>query len=209
MRSLAALMKAAGDAPPETRISFRDPIAAHGVDAITAISPWLADPRLGAFAVRVIEAVGRQGHAAEAIHALTAALDTAGSEAVRRDVEAGLAEFVPPARRRRLAGRTGYEILAEGIELRGRPAVRYRIETHKERGHFNVPSTIMDLLGIPTDGTADLDVKRASTGGLVFSGRLGIASGTEIYATADDPTTGELRDLPPYEPIDVTIARDG
>ena len=32
---------------------------------------WLADPRLGAFAARVIAAVGRQGHAAEAVKAFT------------------------------------------------------------------------------------------------------------------------------------------
>jgi len=77
MKSLSALVKAARDAPPETRIQFRDPIAAHGAEAITAVTPWLADPRLGAFAARVIAAVGRQGHATEAVKAFTAALSGA------------------------------------------------------------------------------------------------------------------------------------
>lgn len=208
MRSLSALIKAARDAPPETRIQFRDPIAAHGPDAIAAVAPWLADPRLGAFAARVIAAVGRQGHAAEAVKAFTAALDTAGSDGVRRDVEAGIAEFRPPARRRPVSGRVGYEILAEGVELRGRPAVRYRIAAHKERGHFNVPRSIMDLLGIPTDGVVDLEVHRSSDGELVYSGGLAIASGTEVYPAGDDPSADALRALEPYESIDVTVARD-
>jgi len=208
MKSLSALIKAARAAPPETRIQFRDPIAAHGAEAITAVTPWLADPRLGAFAARVIAAVGRQGHATEAVKAFTAALDTAGSDGVRRDVEAGIAEFRPPARRRPVSGRVGYEILAESAELRGHPAVRYRIAAHKERGHFNVPRAIMDLLGIPTDGTVDLEVHRSSNGDLVYSGGLAIASGTEVYPAPDDVSADALRALEPYESIDVTVARD-
>jgi hypothetical protein len=208
MKSLSALLKAARDAPPETRIGFRDPIATYGVEAITKISPWLADPRLGAFAARVIAAVGRDGHAPEALAAFTGGLETAGSDAVRRDVEAGIAEFAPPRRRRAVSGRTGYDILEAETELRGRPAVRYRIETHKERGHFNVPRAVMDQLGIETDGAVDLDIHRSSTGGLVYSGRMGIGSGTEIYPTIDDASAAELRALGPYESIDVTVSRD-
>jgi hypothetical protein len=208
MKSLNALLKAAREAAPESRIEYRDQIATYGVDAITAIAPWLADPRLGAFAARVIAAVGRQGHAPEALAALTSGLETAGSDPVRRDVEAGIAEFAPPRRRRAVAGRTGYDILATDAELRGHPAVRYRIETHKERGHFNVPRAVMDQLGIETDGAIDLDVHRSSTGGLVYSGRMGIASGTEVYPANDDASAAELRALAPYESIDVTVARD-
>lgn len=208
MKSLKALLKAAHDAPPETRIQFRDPIAAHGPDAIVAITPWLADPRLGAFAARVIAAVGRQGHAADALKAFTAALETVESDAVRRDVEAGIAEFAPPRRRRAVAGRTGYDVLEASTELRGRPAVRYRIETHREHGHFHVPRAIMDQLGIPLDGAVDLDVVRAATGDLVFSGRMGISSSTEIDPSTDDPAGAALRTLPPYESLDVTVALD-
>ena len=66
----------------------------------------------------------------------------------------------------------------------------------------------MDQLGIETDGAIDLDVHRSSTGGLVYSGRMGIASGTEVYPANDDASAAELRALAPYESIDVTVARD-
>ena len=204
--TLEELLAAASTASPAERIGFRDAIAAFGVSAIAAIAPWLGDARLGAFAARVIQTVGRQGHSAEAFATLKAGLGAAPNEAVRGDIEAGLAEFAPPGRRRPVAGHAGYEILAEGLTLRGQPAILYRIETHKKRGHFNVPRAIMELLGIPTDGVVDLDVRRSSTGGVVFSGRMGIASGTEIYPAAGDPSTAELRALNPYESIDVTVA---
>lgn len=209
MPALSTLLKGAKTAPPETRMAdFRDRIAAHGVAAIDAVGPWLADPQLGAFGVRVITAVGRLGHRAEAAAALAGNIGLAGSDAIRRDIETAMVEFPSLVRRRAAPGRIGHEILAEGVELRGRPAIRYRIETHKQPGHFNVPRTIMDLLGISTDGTVDLDIRRSSTGGLVFSDRMSIASGTEIYPRADDPSTAELRALKPYESIDVTVAKD-
>lgn len=204
--TLDELLATASAASPTERIEYRDPIATHGVNAIAAISPWLGDPQLGAFAVRVIQAVGRQGHRAAAFGALESGLGTVANEAVRGDIAAGIAEFAPPGKRRVVAGQLGYEVLAEDLTLRGQPAVQYRIETHKERGHFNVPRAIMDLLAIPTDGFVDLDVRRSATGGIVFSGRMGIASGTEIYPTADEASTTELGGLKPYESIDVTVA---
>lgn len=204
--TLDQLLTTARAASPGERIEYRDPIATHGVNAIAAISPWLGDPQLGAFAVRVIQAVGRQGHRAAAFGALESGLGTVANEAVRGDIAAGIAEFAPPGKRRVVAGQLGYEVLAEDLTLRGQPAVQYRIETHKERGHFNVPRAIMDLLAIPTDGFVDLDVRRSATGGIVFSGRMGIASGTEIYPTTDESSTTELGRLKPYESIDVTVA---
>lgn len=59
--TLAALLKAAGDATPDRQIETRDAIAAHGVQAIEGVRPWLTDDVLAAFAVRVIERVGLQG----------------------------------------------------------------------------------------------------------------------------------------------------
>ena len=207
MATLKTLLKQAEAAPPESRIEFRDAIAAHGAEAIAAVTPWLADPRLGAFAARVITAAGRQGDGPAALAAFTVGLETAGSPAVRRDVEAGLAEFAPPRRRRPLAGHTAYEILDDGADLRGQPAARYRIATHKERGCFDVPQAVMDLLAIPPGGWVDLDITLSSTGALVFSGELPITSGMQIQPNQDDMEGRELRSLAPYETIDVTVAR--
>jgi hypothetical protein len=206
MATLDNLLGAARDASPAERINHRDAIAVYGVDALGEMGLWLADRVLGAFAVRVIQVVGRAGYKAEAFAVLAEAVDKAGTAAIKGDIQSALVEFVPPRSRRRLAGQSGFEVLAEDLQLRGRPAVQYRIETHKERGHFNVPRAVMDLLEIPTDGVVDVDVRRTLTGRVVFSGRMGIASGTEIYPTIEDTSTAELRGLEPYESIDVTIA---
>ena len=58
---LAALLADARDADPAHRIDFRDPIAAHGAAAIEAVTPWLKDPTLAAFAIRVIARAGLEG----------------------------------------------------------------------------------------------------------------------------------------------------
>ena len=205
--ALDTLIAEARQAPSETRIGYRDGIASHGPAGIDAVSGWISDPRLGGFAVRVIVAAGRLGHRDEASAALAAGRKTATSEAIARDIDAALVEF-PPRRassKRRTSG--DFEVLVEDLELRGRPAVQYRIETQGQAGHFNVPRSIMDQLGIPTDGMIDVDVRRSVTGGMVFSGRIGIASGTEVYPTLDEPSTAGLRALKPYESIDVTVAK--
>jgi hypothetical protein len=70
---LAALLADARDADPGHRIDWRDPIAAHGAAAIEAVSPWLRDPALAAFAIRVIARVGLGGERAAAQTTLRAA----------------------------------------------------------------------------------------------------------------------------------------
>ncbi len=59
--ALAALLADARGADPAHRIDWRDPIAAHGAAAIEAVSPWLKDPSLAAFAIRVIARAGLEG----------------------------------------------------------------------------------------------------------------------------------------------------
>jgi hypothetical protein len=59
--ALAALLVDARGADPAHRIDWRDPIAAHGAAAIEAVSPWLKDPNLAAFAIRVITRAGLDG----------------------------------------------------------------------------------------------------------------------------------------------------
>ena len=58
---LAALLEDARRADPAHRIDWRDPIAAHGAAAIEAVSPWLKDRSLAAFAIRVIARAGLGG----------------------------------------------------------------------------------------------------------------------------------------------------
>jgi hypothetical protein len=73
MSELDDLLDEASDADPGDRIDLRDPIAAHGEVAIDAMTDWLADPRLAAFAIRVLERIGRDpGQRPAVLRALTA-----------------------------------------------------------------------------------------------------------------------------------------
>jgi hypothetical protein len=71
--TLKSLLESAQAAPPEHRIEWRDAIAAHGASAVEGVRPWLADPGLAAFAVRVIERAGVNGEAQLAGKVLRAA----------------------------------------------------------------------------------------------------------------------------------------
>ena len=71
--TLASLLEAAQAAPPEHRIEWRDAIAAHGAAAVEGVRPWLTNPGLAAFAVRVIERAGLEGEAKLAAKVLRAA----------------------------------------------------------------------------------------------------------------------------------------
>jgi hypothetical protein len=59
--ALATLLADAREADPAHRIDLRDPIAAYGADAIEAVGPWLKEPTLAAFAIRVIARAGLDG----------------------------------------------------------------------------------------------------------------------------------------------------
>ena len=72
---LPSLLGAAADADPGERITFRDPIAAHGEAAIEAMTDWLADPRLAAFAIRVLERIGKNAQSSDAVGAVLVAVD--------------------------------------------------------------------------------------------------------------------------------------
>jgi hypothetical protein len=56
---LDAALEAAAAADPGNRIEYRDAIAAFGGAAVEAMTEWLGDPRLAAFAIRVLERIGR------------------------------------------------------------------------------------------------------------------------------------------------------
>jgi hypothetical protein len=105
--SLADALAAARNADRLTRIEWRDRIAAHGVAAIEAVEPWVADRELGAFAVRVIEAVGRAGETDAAVGSLISVQRLAPTDHVRDDIERAIERLHPRAAPRGSgAGRT-------------------------------------------------------------------------------------------------------
>jgi hypothetical protein len=71
-QGLEALLVAAGEAPPGSRIMYRDEIAAYGEGAIRHLAgdAWLFDPRYAAFAIRTIQRAGELGARESAIEAL-------------------------------------------------------------------------------------------------------------------------------------------
>jgi hypothetical protein len=70
---LSVLLTEAHDATRDRRIEWRDRIAAFGGRAIEGVQPWLDDPALAAFAIRVIERAGEQGQGETAARVLRAA----------------------------------------------------------------------------------------------------------------------------------------
>lgn len=94
---LPTLLEAARAAEPARRIELRDRIAEHGAPAVVALTPWLADPVLAAFAVRVIERVGLAGERELAAKVLRAARKRAPEE-VLGDVEWALRLLRPASR---------------------------------------------------------------------------------------------------------------
>jgi len=111
--ALEELLRTASAAPPSERVQFRDDIAAFGSAAVSALASWLTDARLGAFAVRVLEAIGRRPDGrADAIRALAEARTTATSEPTRLDAAQSLANLnagrdeLPSARRGAAGGAT-------------------------------------------------------------------------------------------------------
>jgi len=85
---LPTLLAKARAEPRATRlVTYRDAVADHGAAAIEQIAPWIADPELGAFAVRVIEKVAAQGHKPAAVAALTRSRLTAASSDIVGDID--------------------------------------------------------------------------------------------------------------------------
>ena len=103
--SLDDLMRRAADADGIARINYRDPIAAHGVAAITRLETWLTDTRLATFAVLTITAAASRGALPEAQSALRRARPRS-SPVVQGDIDRALASL-GVAKRAPAAGRRG------------------------------------------------------------------------------------------------------
>ena len=96
--ALATLLARAEGADPANRIDLRDPIAAHGAAAIEAVTPWLKDPALAAFAIRVIARVGLDGER-EAAQSVLRSARRRMDERLRADTDWALSVLkVAPAR---------------------------------------------------------------------------------------------------------------
>jgi hypothetical protein len=67
---LARLIATAAAADAPDRIGYRDRIAAHGSPAVRAMEDWVSAGRPPAFAIAVLEAIGRQSDPTAAIRAL-------------------------------------------------------------------------------------------------------------------------------------------
>ena len=94
MLDLDDLLNRAATADPGTRIEFRDAIAGHGALAIEAMNDWLADPRLAAFAIRVLERIGRDPANRAAVIDVLASVDRAELPAhLIGDLDRALAEL--------------------------------------------------------------------------------------------------------------------
>lgn len=89
---LAALLQEAERASVTARIDSRDGLAAFGSRAIDAVRPWLADPAMAAFAIRVIERVGTNGEPVLASKVLRSARSTVPA-AVRGDIDWALKQI--------------------------------------------------------------------------------------------------------------------
>lgn len=95
MTDFEAVIQAARTAAPAERILLRDPIAAHGVRAIPTMVDWLQDPRLGAFAVRVLGKIAESDRGRAAVRK---AVDSVDAAALPEPVAGDLAKAAPRIR---------------------------------------------------------------------------------------------------------------
>lgn len=87
MAPLGTLLEKARKADPGDRIQYRDLIAAHGLAATPAMTDWITDSRLGAFAVRVLERIAAESSNRRAVLGALASVDPrALPEPIARDV---------------------------------------------------------------------------------------------------------------------------
>ena len=94
---LDELIESVRTASRQSRIAYRDRLAAFGAEAIEAVRPWLADPEFGAFAVRVIQAAASEARE-EGIAALRRGKRSAATPAIKQDIDFALDQL--DARRR-------------------------------------------------------------------------------------------------------------
>lgn len=121
MSGLDDLLDAARHADKGSRILLRDEIAAHGDQAVEPMVVWLKDPRLGAFAVRVLQVIAADPANRGSVIAELSAVSLSGlTPEVAGDVRRALTELRPAAAQR---GSTGAHVPSRE---KGRDAWRER-----------------------------------------------------------------------------------
>jgi hypothetical protein len=128
---LERLLDEARESSPAVRLpTYRDAIAAYGVEAIEPLASWIEEPVLAAFAIRSLERIATQvGPAkAEVIQTLRSVDRTAIEEHLVRDLDASLRRLgVDPDRPARGRVRTpprGQPVESPGVEGRRYWAMR-------------------------------------------------------------------------------------
>lgn len=127
---LEDLMLRAAGANGIDRISYRDPIAAHGVAAISGLESWLTDTLLATFAVLTITAAASHGALGEAQSALRRARPRS-SPVVQGDIDRALASL-GVARRAPAAG--GTKTTPSGSPESALEELRELVEGWRKRG---------------------------------------------------------------------------
>jgi hypothetical protein len=120
--ALGVVLAAARDASPDRRIELRDEIAAHGEAAVDAMSDSLSDHRLAAFAIRVLERIGREPqHTSSVVGTLTAIDREELPDHLARDVDQSLSRlgWRPPAARSRAVRGADRPVGSRGVAGRG------------------------------------------------------------------------------------------
>jgi hypothetical protein len=113
--TIAELLDQASAASPGERIAYRDTIAAIGTEAIGPVAAWIADPRLGAFAVRVLERIGQDpDHRQSVARALSTGRAAAGTPRIGMDIDETLDRMGVPQSRRRVGTTSGSTSRPEG-----------------------------------------------------------------------------------------------
>ena len=174
VEGLLDLLDQAREADLATRIEFRDPIAAHGVAAITEIRSWLGDQAMVPFAIRVIETAASVDDDAHrlAIETLRGVRGSAFVESARGDAQAALsrlgAAIRPPSNSRTATPRTSAGPIPALIR-----GYAYRRRDLREAGLLG---NLYSGISYPAEGDH----------ACLFSG----GSGSESYGYRDMPSGG-------------------
>ena len=109
MSDLDELLTQAREADPADRINLRDPIAAFGESAVDSMVDWLGDPRLAAFAIRVLERIGREPNERSAVITILRAVDRSDLPShLTRDLDSALESLGASTIVRRTAAHSGF-----------------------------------------------------------------------------------------------------
>lgn len=153
MSELKALLEEAAVAPAATRIELRDPIAAFGIEAVQAVRTWTKDPRLGAFAVRVLERAASYDAKPEAIAALREAASNSSYSVVSTDAAAALGRLAPQGPQRRKKAGTANRTAKREVGMAPEDLIVRRIYRRRDLHLDGLGGNWQSGISYPADGT--------------------------------------------------------